>query len=165
MKMKAKIMRIYLDLDGVLADFDTHFVEYFGVDPQSLDDDVMWGMINGYHDFYANLPLMKDAMELFDKIAWNLEYDVTILTACPRSNYRNAAIQKRAWVRKHLSEMITVIPMMGGVNKAMFMHEPGDILIDDMEKNCKAWEEMGGKAIIHKNATDTITKLKDWGIF
>jgi 5'-nucleotidase len=55
--------------------------------------------------------------------------------------------------------------MMGGVNKAMFMHEPGDILIDDMEKNCKAWEELGGKAIVHKNALDTIAKLREWGVF
>lgn len=149
-------MRIYLDLDGVMADFDTHFVEYFGVDPQSLDDDVMWKKINSYHDFYANLPLMKDAMELFDFVKWE---NVTILTACPKSNYKNAAIQKRAWVRKHLSESITVIPMMGGVNKALFMHEPGDILIDDMEKNCKAWEELCGKAIVHKNAKDTIAQL------
>lgn len=157
-------MRIYLDLDGVMADMDTHFIDYFGVDPQSLDDDVMWKKINSYHDFYANLPLMKDAKELFDKIVWDFECDVTILTACPKSNYKNAAIQKRAWVRKHLSKHLTVIPMLGGANKALFMHEPGDILIDDMEKNCKAWEELGGKAIVHKNAADTIAKLKEWGV-
>ena len=157
-------MRIYLDLDGVMADFDTHFIDYFGVDPQSLDDDVMWKMINGYHEFYANLPLMKDAKELFGKIVWDFECDVTILTACPKSNYKNAAIQKRAWVRKHLSKHLTVIPMLGGANKALFMHEPGDILIDDMEKNCKAWEELGGKAIFHKNAADTIAKLKEWSV-
>jgi hypothetical protein len=155
-------MRIYLDLDWVMADFDTHFVDHFGVDPQSLDDTTMWKMINSYHDFYANLPLMKDALELFNGLSC---VDVTILTACPRSNYKNAAMQKRAWVRKHLSEKITIIPMMGGVNKALFMHEPGDILIDDMEKNCKAWEELGGKAIVHKNATDTIVQLKQWGVF
>lgn len=159
-------MRIYLDLDGVMADFDTHFVEYFGLDPQSLSDDVLWKKINSYHDFYANLPLMEDALMLFDYL-WERQYDggVSILTACPRSNYKNAAIQKRAWVRKHLSTDITVIPMMGGVNKAMFMHEPGDILIDDMEKNCKAWEELGGKAIVHKSAVDTIAQLKEWGVF
>jgi 5'-nucleotidase len=155
-------MRIYLDLDGVMADFDTHFVDYFGVDPQSLDDDVMWKMINSYHDFYANLPLMKDALQLFGKIAYDFECDVSILTACPKSNYKNAAIQKRAWVREHLSKDITVIPMMGGVNKALFMHEPGDILIDDFEKNCKAWEELGGIAIVHKSAAETIAKLKEF---
>jgi 5'-nucleotidase len=159
-------MRIYLDLDGVMADFDTHFVEKFGVDPQTLDDDVMWKMINGYQDFYANLPLMKDAVDLFEFLLWGPApwepEDVIILSACPRSNYKNAAIQKRAWVREHLSKNITVIPMMGGVNKALFMHEPGDILIDDMEKNCKAWEELGGKAIVHKNAVDTIARLKEW---
>lgn len=155
-------MRIYLDLDGVMADFDTHFVDYFGVDPQSLDDDVMWKMINSYHDFYANLPLMEDALELFDALWYSSHFDdMSILTACPKSNYKNAAIQKRGWVRKNLAENITVIPMLGGANKALFMHEPGDILIDDMEKNCKAWEELGGIAIVHKNAADTLAKLKE----
>lgn len=150
-------MRIYLDLDGVMADFDTHFVEYFGVDPQSLDDDVMWKKINSYHEFYANLPLMKGAKGMFNLLVDT--FDVTILTACPKSNYKNAAIQKRAWVRKNLSKDITVIPMMGGVNKALFMHEPGDILIDDFEKNCKAWKELGGIAIVHKSIPETLREI------
>jgi 5'-nucleotidase len=153
-------MRIYLDLDGVLADFERHFIEYFGVDPQTLDDAVMWKMINGYPDFYANLPPMKDALSLFEELnRWCI--GVTILTACPRSNYRNAAIQKRDWVRKHLSTDVTVIPMLGGVNKALFMHEPGDILIDDMEKNCRAWEELGGIAIVHRSTDSTVAVLKE----
>lgn len=155
-------MRIYLDLDGVMADFDTHFIDYFGVDPQSLDDGVMWKMINSYHDFYANLPLMQDALNLFNYLTsagrpWS---EVIILSACPRSNYKNAAMQKRAWVRQHLSDSITIMPMMGGVNKAMFMHEPGDILIDDMAKNCNAWEEVGGIAIVHQNADATRAQLE-----
>jgi hypothetical protein len=69
-------------------------------------------------------------------------------------------MQKRAWVRQHLSESITILPMMGGVNKAMFMHEPGDILIDDMAKNCNAWEEVGGIAIVHQNADATRAQLE-----
>ena len=152
-------MRVYLDLDGVLADFDTHFVDYFGVDPQSLDDDVMWKMINGYDDFYANLPLMPMAKTLFNILS--SRFDVVILSACPRSNYKNAAMQKRQWVRKYLSKDVTVIPMMGGVNKALFMHEPGDILIDDMEKNCLAWNDLGGVSIQHTSALSTISKLKE----
>jgi 5'-nucleotidase len=155
-------MRIYLDLDGVLADFDRHFVDHFGVESQTLDDASMWKKINSYPDFFANLPPMKDAMVLFDYVmsTWRSE-DVSILTACPRSNYRNAAIQKRVWVRKHLNENITVIPMLGGVNKSLFMHEPSDILIDDMEKNCSSWEELGGIAIVHKSAAETIAKLDE----
>jgi 5'-nucleotidase len=161
--MRIHEMRIYLDLDGVMADFDRHFVEHFGVEPQSLDDANMWKKINSYPDFFANLPPMKDALNLFGKLVWDWEYDIIILTACPRSNYRNAAIQKRNWVRKHLSTEVQVIPMLGGVNKALFMHQSGDILIDDMEKNCMSWEELGGKAIIHKNAADTIAELKELG--
>jgi 5'-nucleotidase len=159
--MRNEMTRIYLDLDGVLADFERHFVDHFGVDPQTLDDAAMWKKINSYPDFYANLPPMTGGPSLFDKLYWDWEYDVTILTACPRSNYRNAAIQKRNWVRNHLSTDVTVIPMLGGVNKALFMHEPGDILIDDMEKNCRAWEELGGKAILHRSTDSTVAILEE----
>jgi len=152
-------MKIYLDLDGVLADFDTHFKEYFGANPNDFSDDEMWKMINGYDQFYANLPLMPGAKTLF-QVLFN-RFDVTILSACPRSNYKNAAMQKRQWVRTNLSTDVTVIPMMGGVNKGLFMHEAGDILIDDMEKNCVAWEELGGVAIQHKSVDETIDQLSN----
>ena len=152
-------MKIYLDLDGVMADFDTHFIEYFDAKPNDFEDGQMWKMINGYDQFYANLPMMKDAKKLFDFL--NERFDVSILTACPRSNYKNAAMQKRQWVRKHLSKDVVIIPMMGGVNKAMFMHEPGDILIDDMEKNCNAWKEQGGVAIQHNSVEETLDILKE----
>jgi hypothetical protein len=36
------------------------------------------------------------------------------------------------------------------------MYEEGDLLIGDMEKNCTAWEELGGKAIIHRNTRLTM---------
>ncbi|WP_260477050.1 hypothetical protein [Stenotrophomonas sp. 278] len=73
-----------------------------------------------------------------------------ILTACPKSNYTVAAQQKRAWVREHLSATCLVLPVLGGVNKPLFMHQAGDVLIDDWSKNCVAWTAAGGVAIQHK---------------
>lgn len=151
-------MKVYLDLDGVLADFDQHFKDKFGVCPQTLDDNVLWKKINSYQEFYENLPLMAGALELFNFL--NENFDVTILTACPKSNYQKSALQKKEWVRKHLSKDINVLPVLGGKNKALFMHEEGDILIDDMAKNCQAWDDLGGKSIIHFDVQSTINIMK-----
>ena len=151
-------MNVYLDLDGVLADFDKHFKDKFGVCPQTLDDTTLWRMINSYPEFYENLPLMPGAIELFEFLTDS--FDVTILTACPKSNYYKSALQKKAWVREHLCDKIVILPVMGGKNKGLFMHEQGDLLIDDMVKNCKAWDELGGKSIIHLDAQTTMKKIK-----
>ena len=148
--------RIYLDLDGVMADFDGYFLEQFGVASNTLDDPTLWKWINGHGNFFSNLPVCEGAVEFYNSLG---DLNVTILTACPKTNYTVAAVQKRDWVYRHLSPNVTVIPMLGGKNKCLFMHSPGDILIDDFEKNCIAWREHGGIAIQHKNFVDTTKQL------
>jgi hypothetical protein len=43
------------------------------------------------------------------------------------------------------------------------MRAPGDILIDDLSKNCKRWTDAGGIAVHHTSAADSILKLKALG--
>lgn len=142
---------LYLDMDGVMADFDGAFPAVFGLDHRSLADDDMWGHINAHPSFFRDLPPMPGALHFFESIRW---LQPVMLTACPKTNYAHVAAQKRAWAREHLCPHITVLPVMGGRNKALFMHNPGDILIDDFGKNCDAWREAGGVAIKHEG---------DWG--
>lgn len=148
--------RLYIDLDGVMADFDKYFLQQFGIESNKLDDPTLWKWINGHGNFFLNLPLCEGAIDFFKSVA---HLNPTILTACPKSNYTIAAVQKRQWVYKHLNNDITVIPMMGGKNKCLFMHSPGDVLIDDFEKNCIPWREHGGIAIHHKNFSDTSKQI------
>ncbi|RRU13192.1 hypothetical protein [Stenotrophomonas sp. 278] len=137
---------LYLDLDGVMADFDTGFPAVFGLDHRQLEDDVMWGHINGHASFFRDLPPIAGAIEFFRAIE---HLDPVILTACPKSNYTVAATQKRAWVREHLSQTCLVLPVLGGANKPLFMHRAGDVLVDDWSANCAAWNAAGGVAVKH----------------
>ena len=150
--------RLYLDLDGVMADFDGDFPAVFGIDHRSLADEEMWARINCHASFFRDLPLMPGALDFYDSIK---HLQPTILTACPKTNYAHVAGQKRAWVREHLSPDATVLPVLGGYNKPLFMHSPGDILIDDWGKNCDAWRKAGGVAIKHEgDFAVTATALK-----
>jgi 5'-nucleotidase len=88
-------MKVYLDLDEVLADFDQHFKDTFGFCPRMLPDKVLWQKINGYETFYADLPSPPDVRKLFEFLTDS--FDVSILTVCPKSNYRKSAPQKKAW--------------------------------------------------------------------
>ncbi|MCD9096147.1 5' nucleotidase, NT5C type [Luteimonas fraxinea] len=138
---------LYIDLDGVMADFDGAFPAIFGLDHRSLADEEMWTRINGHASFFRDLPPMQGAIEFFRSVE---HLRPVILTACPKSNYAHVAAQNRAWVREHLSQTCLVLPVLGGRNKALFMRQPGDILIDDWAKNCEAWSEAGGFAIKHE---------------
>lgn len=149
--------RLYLDLDGVMADFDAHFPVQFGVDHRRMADDDMWAKINAHPSYFRDMPQCPGAKAFFDKIEW---LNPIILTACPKSKYANVARQKRAWVREHLSKTCDILPVLGGRNKPLFMHSPGDILIDDFRRNTKAWEEEGGFAILHKDFDTTRDKLE-----
>lgn len=147
---------LYIDLDGVMADFDASFPAIFGLDHRTLDDDVLWMHINGHPSFFRDLPPMSGAVEFFRSVE---HLQPVILTACPKSSYSVAAQQKRAWVREHLSATCLVLPVLGGVNKPLFMHQAGDVLIDDFEKNCVAWTRAGGLAVRHEGDWSLTTAL------
>lgn len=155
-----KNVKLFLDLDGVMADFDSRFQELFGVNQDTMTDDEMWKKINAVPDYFVGMSMCEGAKDFLESI---MHLNPTILTACPKSNYRSAALQKRQWVRNNLSKDIDIIPMLGGKNKCLFMNGEGDVLIDDFEKNCKPWNELGGVAIVHKNFSDTVEKMKEIG--
>lgn len=148
--------RIYLDLDGVMADFDAHFPAVFGLEHRRMADDAMWRKINSHPSYFRDMPPCPGALDFFAAIE---HLSPIILTACPKSNYAHAAIQKREWVREHLSRDLIVLPVMGGRNKLLFMHAPGDILIDDFERNTEVWEAAGGTSILHRSFQETFRLL------
>jgi hypothetical protein len=150
--------RIYLDLDGVMADFDAHFPALFGISHKSMLDDDMWATINSHPSYFLDMPPCAGALDFFETIRGQ---QPIILTACPRTNYANSAKQKRQWVRNHLGSDIHVLPVMGGSNKPLFMHAAGDILIDDFERNTKVWEKAGGLAILHTDFETTRDALSN----
>lgn len=151
---------LYLDLDGVIFDFDSHFRNYFNKDHKQMSDEEMWQHIDSYPTFFRDLPLIPNAKEFFKFISFMFP-DLVILTACPKTNYKRAAVQKREAVYEHLGDY-SVLPVSGGRNKALFMHKPGDILIDDFSKNIKAWIELGGYGIFHENYENTILQLSHY---
>jgi 5'(3')-deoxyribonucleotidase len=148
--------RIFLDLDGVMADFEGHFQSYFGTRHDSFSDFEMWRKIESYKTFFLDLPVMDGALEFFDSIK---HLNPIILTACPKTSYNVSAIQKKQWVKMNLSKDILILPVLGGKNKALFMQNQGDILIDDFKKNCDSWTNYGGNAILHSNFVDTTKQL------
>lgn len=150
--------RLYLDLDGVMADFDMGFWRTFGRTQHDLADATMWKMIHGATNFFENLPVFDGALDFYREVE---HLHPIILTAAPANNFRSVALQKKAWVAKHLSPDLFVIPVRGGANKCLYLHKAGDILIDDYEKNLIPWRAMGGVGVHHVDFGQTRFYL--WG--
>lgn len=90
--------QIFVDMDGVLADFDTGYKAAFGDFGGKEADDVDWDKVRETQGFYASLPPMPD----FDILWVALEpHSPIILTGVP-SNVPEATENKRAWALKHI---------------------------------------------------------------
>ena len=153
--------KLFLDLDGVLADFDSGFAALYAGERRGLPDAELWRIVGTHPDFFDALTPMTDALDLFEAVR---HLDPIILTACPRSLYEWACIGKSRWVGRVLGAEIRVITVKGGRNKPLHMTGPGDVLIDDWAVNIAAWEKAGGVGIHHVDATGSLRALAACGI-
>ena len=153
--------RIFLDMDGVLADFDGFFLSSFGIATKDVTKKEMWKAIHGHDEFFYNLPAMEGAFDLFDHASEFAGFGVNpiVLTSAGSSNFMHVAQQKRKWIQKCFGD-ITVIAVREGADKAAMVQNKGDILVDDWRKNCDAWEAVGGLAVKYENATQAIADLE-----
>lgn len=153
-------MQLYLDCDGVLADFDKGATDLLGMPPRAYEKrrgiGAFWRELTRHPDFYGTLPLMPDAMELFEAVR---HLDPVILTGLPRGKW--AAPQKVRWAAEHFpgTKILTVM----AVDKRNHAQE-GDILVDDQLKHAHLWQDAGGIFVHHKSARSTIEALRALGI-
>lgn len=153
------IPQIYLDLDGVIADIATGYERAFGVRPSTVHDDIDWDKIRAQPHFYQHLPLMPDALELWDFVS-GLKRKPIILTGVPKS-VPQAGMDKRLMVRRNLGDALVIT--CASRDKASFAKR-GDILIDDWIKYRGLWLAAGGRWITHTSAEASIQQLLEMGI-
>ena len=149
-------MQLYLDCDGVLADFDTGAARILGAPPRAFEKrhglPEFWRRLARHPDFYTTLPLLPDAMTLFDAVR---HLDPIILTGVPRGQW--AAPQKVRWAAEHFpgTRIITCL----AVDKRRHARD-GDILVDDTLRYRELWEQAGGIFVHHRDAEATLAELR-----
>lgn len=153
--------KIYVDLDGVLADFATPFNQKYNGDIKELvaksDDEI--------YEMYRNLDMLADGEKLLGYLVYR-KLPFTILTAPLRprkgDNFGTIASEraKHDWVKEHLGPQYEKT-MIVNHDKSPWAKKDGipNILIDDMTRNTIPWNQKGGYAILHTNYDDTIAKL------
>jgi 5'(3')-deoxyribonucleotidase len=156
---------IFLDMDGVVADFDKYANEILGYSTPGgkrypLED---WAKISANPRFYRHLDLCPYA-DLLVNTVWKLAkqhgYEVKFLTAVPRANDVPYCFQDKVeWAKENFPE----IPVwFGPYSHDKQVHcRPGDVLIDDRDDNINDWNSAGGIGILHQgDVTRTIDQLR-----
>jgi 5'(3')-deoxyribonucleotidase len=151
--------RIYLDCDGVLADFDRGAEAVLGMPPDRFTRRFglksFWSRLAKAPDFFERLEPLPDAQRLYEAVKHR---DPIILTGLPRGAW--AEPQKRRWAERHFPgvEVITTSAAL----KREHCH-PGDALVDDNPRYAHLWEAEGGIFIHHRSAAASIEALRDRG--
>ena len=161
---------IYLDMDGVVANFDKRFEDLSGMLPQAYVDknglNDFWDLIDEKHkvSFWRGIEIMPGAGKLVNFVE---QYPFEMLTA--PSVKKQSVIGKSLWVKDKVGTLYSTKPKVT-YRSAKQKHtvKPNlnkfDILIDDKPSTIDRWNAAGGTAILYQNADQVINDLKELGL-
>lgn len=150
--------QLYLDCDGVLADFEKGAAAVFGMHPKAFEKrhgiGRFWARLARAPDFYFGLPLLPGATDLFEAVR---HLNPIILTGLPVGNW--AADQKVRWAARYFPGTRIITTMAR--DKRNHAGE-GDVLVDDQLRHAHLWEEAGGIFIHHEDVPTTLKRLEEY---
>lgn len=156
-----KIEKVYLDMDGVLCDFEKKFAELYGKDALDNRDRKKW--TKSWPDFIENRQFAK--LDWFPGGQMLLAYlrskniPIEILSSSGGMEHHvEVSEQKKEWLKTHgIDYKANIVP---GRRYKKAYAGPGIILIDDTEDIITDFNEAGGIGILHKNVEPTLKHLK-----
>ena len=163
---------IFLDMDGVLADFFSEYAKLAGVPadvksgradyrniPAELREPVIAQMRGT--DFFYRLPKFASADRLVNMVVQVFGY-YNICSSPLRGDNQNSEAMKRAWVAENLDPQpakIIITPRKG--KYARQQDGTPNILVDDRNTVISEWEQSGGIGIKYQadeDGLDTVAR-------
>lgn len=159
----------YLDMDGVIADFDGRFKEYTGYYPKEYQEKFskkeFYKVINkGGHKFWSEMPWTPYGQKIWNKLKG---LNVSILSS--PGEFFQAKEGKIDWINKHIGNIKIDFKLSGEKHSILDDHGiPNNpeqrkyhILIDDHYSNLIPWMENNGQSIkvTHNNTSAVIKNI------
>jgi len=156
-------MTLYLDMDGVLADFFSAFAAKHGKEHWKLIQNKEKAIASlRYTDFFDTLPVFPDAEKL---VNYAKDYGDWGICSSPLTGDRdNSAFWKRIWLGRY--------GFMPDVDKLIFtgmkekyatdkLDGSANVLVDDKPSNIDRWVKKGGIGVLYQaNQDDFDTLIK-----
>jgi len=166
---------VYLDMDGVLADFFGGIEKMYGVEnwKQLTNDktkDLKKEVINRITgtDFFATLPKFATADQLIALVKKFTGGTFSINTSPLRGDHENSGKYKKVWIANNIEAPAEVV--VTGRKETYAKDKASgtpNILIDDRPINIQRWQTAGGYGILYQANRDPLTKvekgLEDYG--
>ena len=155
-----RVSKIYVDMDGVLCDFEKRYKELYG-DIKDRDrrstfrpnfsnfiETGQFALLEPMSDFLT-LKVFLDSIDVTKEILSSTAYEET---------YDTISNQKMNWLNQY---GVTWKPnFVPGKRHKYKYATPDALIIDDTLSVIQDWHKAGGFAIWHNNALSTITQLK-----
>jgi len=149
----SSVSTIYVDMDGVLADFFGDWAKLMGKDHWTKIDDISPALqkIRDTENFWLDLPLTDNAKNLLALIK-DVKGEYNILSS-PLPDDPNSEPHKREWIKKNLNFFLPKEVIITHDKARYATTEDGtpNILIDDYGQNIAKWESAGGIGFKHKD--------------
>lgn len=156
-------MKVYVDMDGVLANFEQRYIDLFkeapGESRNNKEFSSNWEtFVQGQH--FETLEWWPGGPELITYLTRHLPLEnVEILSSSGGNKFHDeVVIQKHKWIETFNLPEWKVNVVAGRKKKAEFA-TPDSILIDDTEDVIQAFRAAGGIGIHHKDITNTLMLL------
>lgn len=159
-------MKVFVDLDGCLTDFDKavrklgpEAAKGLEVDAPETAKQVMYDAIEKAGEpFWSQMEWKPDGKELWEIVR---KFNPVLLSSPGR--FTGAPSGKLLWVKNNIPG--TTLFLSDNKSEYIDPYEQS-VLIDDMKKNIGAWEEVGGEGILHTSTPETERKFLEllWNV-
>ena len=157
-----KVTKLYLDMDGVLCNFEKRFTELYGKDALGARD--RKNFTTNWPNFimdgnFESLEWFPGGKELLNFIQNETDWEVEILSSSGGEKFHSeVAAQKVVWLCNNgIPYKANIVP--GRKHKTAYA-TPETILIDDTEDIIVNFNAAGGLGILHKDINETLAKLR-----
>ena len=155
-------MKIYLDMDGVIADFFGGLERFYNVKhwkdlPHPQDS--VYALKNT--NFFNTLDTFSTSKTLVDYVRLLAGDNYGICSSPLRNDQQNSSYWKRVWLyRRGFMPKVENLIFTGMKQKfATGFHDQPNILVDDKPKNIDEWIAAGGIGILYQANQDSISDL------
>ena len=166
---------LYLDMDGVVADFnsglrgrgvvnDQDFIHLPKEQwtPSQIDLDRQVREVMDDMQFWAEIPPFPFVQHFYDSVLRLSPYKVKFLTAAPNNFVKREqlSVVKRVWLWRHLKVHPADVIVCLRSEKQRFAKSNADVLVDDSRANCEEFAAAGGRSVFHESFLPTLQELR-----